>query len=303
MAFRIKKIEQVAGLVGKVFNNMALDSDIDAPSINAVKNAFSNPNFLINSDFRKCGQTTVNQRGKSGYNYTGTKIYTIDRWALSGSSDGLGSLAVNSYSIKFTKTGGTYVTLVQQFETPLSSEKGFTVSCEVSSGISLVIGTNPITVYNLVAGVNVVNISPNVSFDMIYFYMETNTSVDIKWIKLEEGNIATPLTAQLYNKELAMCRRYYVKYTKQALHSAVSVNNQIYLLIENSFRTKPTLKLDAINAYIPLTDAYPIIRDGVDVYTHSAENGTLLTISNASFASGYVIFPYSCYFELDAEIY
>lgn len=52
MAKWLRKLEQSAGLVGKVFNNLTTNSDIDAPSINAVRGALYRPNLLINGDFQ-----------------------------------------------------------------------------------------------------------------------------------------------------------------------------------------------------------------------------------------------------------
>lgn len=303
MAKWIEKQYQTIPLGAVVEDSMVSGSKINAPSINAVKNAFSNPNLLINGDFQ------VWQRGTSDSgNNSNSPFYVADRWqaysstnatytANSKNSDGSMNIAVD---------GNDTCTFKQILENPLPSGE-YTISFEVISltgTIKLYYIDNGSNKYALdvVQGINTVTISTT-TLKEISFYLYGTSNLQLKYIKLEQGSIATPFVPRLYAEELAMCKRYFIKYHEESMHSAVSANTQIFLSIQNSFRIKPTLKLTSINCYIPVTDAYPTITSGVVVYTYSKTNNTILSVSNSALGNGQVIFPFACYFELDAEIY
>ena len=79
----------------------------------------SNPNLLINGDFR------VNQREQPSY--SGTNIYTVDRWRLTGT----GVVDVLANGIKYT-AGGGWTGIRYYFENPSKlSHKTITISAKV----------------------------------------------------------------------------------------------------------------------------------------------------------------------------
>ena len=78
---------------------------------NGLKNNLSNPNLLINSDFRR----TINQRGKASYTTTNKFMYTVDRWYIANnvtleSLTGYVKLTLNSEGVGY---------MLQVLETPL----------------------------------------------------------------------------------------------------------------------------------------------------------------------------------------
>lgn len=200
-------------------------------TIYPVVSNVSNPNLLINSDFRHCHQTVVNQRRQASYSYNGKRTYTIDRWALFGEGS---TIHCQEDGILFIKTGGTYCGFMQPFETLMKSDKGFALSCEITGlkgDVLLVVNnsTNDTSVasMSIANGVNILIIPPNTVFNEVYFYTEQDLTFKIKWVKLEQGSIATPLTPQLYNEELPKCQRYCKVFSGNcyALHNALVVSS------------------------------------------------------------------------------
>lgn len=185
----------------EVEDSLEIDSTTNAPSVNAVKNAFSNPNLLINGDFK------VNQRGQTTYTATGTTSYTLDRWkwyAASGST-----ISKNDDgTITIKSLGECWIT--QLLENALD-EDNYTVSCEVVSVTGDVSfwfeGMDSVT-KDIVVGHN--KLTANCSPQGVCFYLNGNgSSITLKNVKLEQGSIATPFVPRLYAEELALCQRYY----------------------------------------------------------------------------------------------
>jgi hypothetical protein len=163
-----------------------------------VFNELSNPNLLINSDFRN----PINQRGQSTYQCASSKTYTIDRW--------------HGWEVKVDIKDG-YINISsdtkndfkQALENYLPSNI-YTLSVKVKS----ITGTVKATIYHeteeakeLSVGLNTLTV--NGSFRSVFIKLEAGASVDIEWMKLEQGSVATPLAPRPIGEELALCRRYY----------------------------------------------------------------------------------------------
>lgn len=176
----------------------------------------ANKNLLINSFFKN----PINQRGSITYNTTAQ--YTIDRWQLLFFNNG--SLKVNNGYITLANTiaGNTY--LRQLVDTEFSQLIGSKLTVTIKYRTSLskfrlsILGTDfypssstdwktvsytfDISSYSYAYGDNI----------MIQLYDGSSFqvgSVDIEYIKLELGSIATPFIPRLYAEELALCQRYY----------------------------------------------------------------------------------------------
>lgn len=162
---------------------------------NYMGNKFSNPNLLINPDFK------INQRGKTSY--TGNE-YTVDRWkgylvTVTPTTSGI-NIKSNSSSM----TG----TLVQKLET--ATEGATTLSCYVTSvSGSVSMGTNDADYVNLKQGLNTVHTTASTS--EVIIRVPVGASVTIKWVKLEQGSVATEFVAPIKADELTRCQRYYEK--------------------------------------------------------------------------------------------
>ena len=178
----------------------------------------SNPNLLIDSDFR------INQRAETSYSTAG---YTVDGWKLFSTVSGsLGSVAVSDDGV--TLTGGDNAMdayLCQFLEDSYGNKfagKTVTVSFEVenvtglgicvaqygrsessnlfarvtSDGIYAVTGVwEPLSITNRHA--------------LMFYNRDAYSSAKIKWVKLEIGSISSPFCPPDPATELAKCQRYY----------------------------------------------------------------------------------------------
>ena len=195
--------------VTKIRTNQG-DKQID---YNALANLpmISNPNLLINSDFRK----PVNQRGKTTYTSSSDRLYTIDRWSI-----GRGSLIVNQSSITFngsseSTTGSRY--LSQMWDKNLVGTH--TISLYAPSVVGEVYCivrnrsyTDEDVPFVVSQGYNKFSFDhPIGNFDTVFFRVGQGASIELSWIKLEAGEKATTFVPRLYDEELLLCQRYYVR--------------------------------------------------------------------------------------------
>lgn len=163
----------------------------------------SNPNLLINSDFRN----PVNQRGKKSY--TGKDWhYSIDRWRTNNCD-----LTVTDSSITVTNTSTTDAHFQQVFEN-LHSDI-YTGSCNVIAVNGTARMYHGTYSKNLVVGANSFTFKPSTDnfFEII---LQEGASITLEWVKFERGNIATPFVPRLYGEELMLCQRYYLPLVEDA---------------------------------------------------------------------------------------
>ena len=162
---------------------------------------FSNPNFLINPDFK------INQRGNSTYTTSSeSSIYTVDRWMLAR-----GKATVNSDgTVTVTATGGTTNKegyFQQRLENAISG--AYTVSMEVVS----ISGTVRIAIdgewKTVTSGKNVFQgINSSNNFDSVGLQLAVGAIITLKWVKLEQGTVATQFVAPNPSEELEKCLRF-----------------------------------------------------------------------------------------------
>lgn len=197
---------------------------------------FSNPNLLINPDFK------INQRMQATYEASGAgQIYSVDRWRL-----GRGKVTVNSDgTVTVTATGGTTNEegyYQQYLENAISGE--YTVSMEVIS----VSGAVRIAIdgawENIKSGLNVFHGITGTG--AVGLQLANGASITLKWVKLEQGSIATPFVAPNPAEELVKCRRYYISISVH-FYGASNPNGFINedLVQLRNFRTNPTTNIKA----------------------------------------------------------
>ena len=227
----------------------AVNSGIDSTKVGQIATntnniaQLSNPNLLINGDFR------VNQRGQT--NYTGNNAYTADRWQQgSGSFD---------YSTKTWTPASQYSGFVQKIE-DVEKFKGKTVtlsiyinSCSTSGVFDLLIndGSNHRTGTPIASGFSGVKTftytvsqsATQLRIGLIYLGTSTTDNISIDWVKAEIGNIATPFSPRPYAEELAICQRYYQKLRINGNSSIATSTSTIYsgIPLVQSLRTAPTI--------------------------------------------------------------
>ena len=158
-----------------------------------TQNKISNPNLLINSDFK------INQRLKSGtitpnMNAEGKNIHTyfVDRWGIDS-----GSVTINA--------DGT-LTLNGAMSQILENSVGTNVTASFSGGMAA---------YN----------------DKTKTFTITGYGVVISWAKLEIGSVATPFVAPDPVEELRKCQRYYRVITNTILQPYMYYTNLLSYFI------------------------------------------------------------------------
>lgn len=284
-------IEQVNTLTTNQFNNekSVFDDELDTlnahvDTLNARVDALSNPNLLINPDFK------INQRGASTYTTTSeSPIYTVDRWMLSR-----GKTNVNSDgTVTVTATGETTNKdgyFQQKLESSISG--AYTVSMEVvsiSGTVRIVIDGEWKTVTsgeNVFKGVNSSN-----NFNSVCLQLSVGASITLKYMKLEQGSIATPFVSPNPAEELTKCYRF--KYIGKAVLRARCTATQIFGFTKDlptKLRTKPTTTFKSKNSYNVNTVDVTLAEENNAVYlTGTAENTNQTVIEVV--------------LDLDAEIY
>ena len=183
-----------------------LDSDLNSKPVNN--------NILINSNFAN----PVNQRGVTSNN--SSPEYCIDRWKFNG------TITQNNGYMNFATTTGDF-NMLQYIEFPEKySGKDLTVSMKyrVNSTNDIIlelkadedeakkycVGLNTDGEWHIAScSGNVASISSSLK---VCVYCSLASNMDIEWIKLELGSVATPYTPRLYAEELHMCQRYYQKF-------------------------------------------------------------------------------------------
>lgn len=273
--------------------NMALSSDA------------SNPNLIINGDFR------INQRGNTTYSSSG---YTVDRWQ---NSNNYGTLTKSSNYITFSASGGTAY-LVQRIE-----DSGNLVGKTVTLSVCL----SDDTIYSATETLQAVaNSYATIFFEWgnvrIYYYSATGyfaptihitdgNSVSVKWVKLELGSVATPYCVIPYAQELALCQRYYQKFSTSSSDSIfiatgiASTTSNVYvpLTYQRMRNVKPTITYGNYDVY---GNGTGYTATAVSVYSKTNEgNCVLLSVTSSGLTKGYPYFfrlNKSGYLTLDAEI-
>lgn len=199
-----------------VHNGAGLKKGLLSQLANCLGNKFSNPNLLINPDFK------VNQRGLTTYNESD---YSFDRWKIynttvkqldNGISYKGGSTTTNSL-------GNLENYISQILDTELNEE--FTISIKVSSivgsfrleamkkggdslhGKDAIIGKKEITSN----GIHTLTLDgSSTPLSIIRFGTTSqNGACTIEWVKLEKGKHATAFIHPIYSEEYQKCMWYF----------------------------------------------------------------------------------------------
>ena len=176
---------------------------LDINKCNDAINQVSNPNLLINADFRN----PVNQRGASSY--TGAGIYTIDRWRLTSG----GTVQVVSGGLKLTSLNTVNTMFTQPFERRLSGTYTLTIIVKEISGVISFFAYDTSLGYlketNLKVGLNTITFTGS-SINVVGIRaLKVTANVTMEYMKLEQGSNATMQVPKLISQELFDCQRYY----------------------------------------------------------------------------------------------
>lgn len=257
---------------------------------------FSNPNLLINPDFK------INQRGEAEYAYqtSGATKYTVDRWR---------AMALN---VKTTEGGillsadnsgneGGYFSQVLENAVEGDTILSFKVSAVVgsisfnnldnaSSGSTAVVSSDGIYT---VKGNNTIK---------IIAHLPKGSSCKIEWTKLEKGSIATSFVASNPAEELEKCLRFTHVISMDNLIGTVS-SNKVYVRVSSPIKEGATIKY--LKGYMSIA----VENEGKDINVGSANianKGSYTLAFNTNSDTSYVW--KACVMSnftilLDAEIY
>jgi hypothetical protein len=281
----------------------AADAKAVGDLLNSMYANFSNPNLLINSDFR----SPINQRGAQSYESktSGKDTYNIDRWHAS-----YGTITtVNDGNITVAGNTGANRYFYQTFERHLSGT--FTFSFDIANlqgNISMYYDDNGTgTTINIPTGVTKMTFTATNLKSIGFFFPKTNgISATINWAKLEVGSIATPFVPRLYAEELALCRRYYQNIDLHCLSGLVSDNGSKITFASSVYlRGTPTITIKKA----PTSLRVDSVGDVTTTLTYSSvycnENVCSVTF-NSSASLGQRAVAWSIYeftITADAEIY
>ena len=293
---------------GVVLSNTYDNSDENGYTKRAVNNLISNPNLLINGNFK------INQRGSS--EYSGTNIYTVDRWRLSGT----GSVSVVSDGVKFT-ANGSWTGIRQYIENPsMLSNKKVVISFEVTGSVGIwaniiVNGTTVASVYNTKTEKQKLSFTHTFGeledSDVVFIRFTTREAGDwfvLNWVKMEFGKVATQFEARSYGEELMLCKRFYQEIYDMTFAPSAYYASPTRLIFPVEMRTTPTVK------------TYPANINGVqtsntektlyDINTNSettvGQNGGYATTKQLAIVGAGLLTAnnrYGYIVKLDAEIY
>ena len=290
MSTYIKKIRTDSGDLQIDYNALA-----NLPELNTM---FSNPNLLINSDFRN----PVNQRGQTSYKSTAnnfTRIFTIDRWNMQNGCECI----INDASI--TLKGDSAASGASMFCQVMEVLPADTYTLQVkvksmSNGADIKVtnsSSQDVFTNNLYTGLNTFTIT-NTDVFFITICLGSDSVIELEWIKLEQGSVGTPFVPRLYGEELALCQRYYEKRTVIFFPYGGVTPTTYYLAVNGDCYSvtkyrQPTLTASA------LTDHNNVAVDVSFVSaTRTKDNIRLMTVSAA--CDKYLL---RSDIEFDAEIY
>ena len=220
-----------------VHNGAGLKKGLLSQLASYLGNKFSNPNLLINPDFK------INQRGQSTYSSTGAGA-TVDRWigtnaktvvnsdgtVTVSSLSGIGYYTQHEENISYGKH--TYSIYVQAIT---GTVKAFYKSKDSKDNE---LGT-------LKQGLNTFT-SVDDGFKSFFLSIAGGSSVTLKYAKVEQGTVATSFVAPNPAEELIKCKRYYnfsVLHFYGVCNSNGSLNED--LVLYRHFRTSPTFSTNA----------------------------------------------------------
>lgn len=207
--------------------------------INSSLSEKANQNLLINGDF-KVWQRGTTFTPNSGYNYT------ADRWILSqGVVSGAKVEKMSSGGLKLSCLLTGYAKLEQRGEKSDFLRKYFdanndiTLSAKINgtvySGKINTIDSNGVTIFspktiysnsNFLIGITTAN-NANYDYSVVINLTSTSVQLEIEWVKLELGSVATPFTPKPYAEEETLCKRYYEKITTAFLGVGYFVNTTL----------------------------------------------------------------------------
>lgn len=183
-----------------VHNGTGLKRGLISQLVSYLGTKFSNPNLLTNPDFK------INQRGNSTYSSTNSKkIYTVDRWNIYNAN-------LNASTKVLTNPNSSSGQFKQTLELPLIGTYTVTIKASrVSGNVHFFINENGANIIDksIVSGLNTVTFTSTKGISEVGVLISSGASLQIDYVKLEEGAVATAYTAPNPIEEYPKCQRYF----------------------------------------------------------------------------------------------
>lgn len=274
-----------------VHNGAGLKKGTLSQLMDYMAERFSNPNLLLNSNFR------VDQRGSGTYSNKTTKpTYTLDRW-----------ISINAqvvYNIDGTATITSLATTDTSSWFKQILAHAINDTCTLSCNITEVTGNaylyNQRNGKKIVKGLNTVTLS---YLKEASIELKQGASITIEWIKLEKGSKATTYVAPNYAEELQKCMMYY-NVVNTPLNGYFTTQMYIGCEALANMRTKPTIKcVGSFWVYYYSGNVKYKFSDITIELSKYSEITLLSAPSGVSQQNMTFIFDEDSYIELDAEVY
>ena len=281
----------------------------------ATKTELSNPNLLINPDFK------INQRGKT--TYTGN-TYTVDRWVNESGSQA--SVNVVSTGLRLNSTTSTPLYLYQYIEQDLELSTNYVLTlsgaltesgtrAKYSAGFTTPSTKPTSNTVMLSQTISPAHVTISVGYNTTKgYYVRINVLNDaantlyLDWVKLEKGSVSTMFVPPDTASELLKCQRYYQVIKRSWFPcSGAGTGNQFSVSIGliPQMRTAPTLESASTGGWIRFGGSTKnVTTSGFTLSDNSADKCRLVgSVSPAITGFGSDIgFISSFDIELDAEI-
>ena len=223
-----------------VHNGAGLKKGLLSQLASYLGNKFSNPNLLINPDFK------INQRGSTTY----TTGYTVDRWRVT-------SATLNATTKTLSNSNSAGGTFLQSLENKPTGT--FTVTLNVASVTGTVKfswkdGSTYKTGAVISKGLNTYTFTAS-SLTWVGIDVASGASIQLDYMKLEEGSVATHFVEPNKAEELLKCQRYYEKLEvllgrlviNTSQNFSTSYKSKFYRVLNGSYRaekrTTPTISI------------------------------------------------------------
>lgn len=281
-----------------VHNGMGLKKGTLTQLANYLGTKFSNPNLLINPNFK------INIRGKNNY----VSGYTVDRWSVQNAN-------LNVQTLILSNPNSASGTFVQRLENKPTGT--FTITLNVAS----VIGDVKIIWYEgstyktgeaVSKGVNTYTFTAS-SLIWVGIEIASGASVQLSYMKLEEGSVATDYVEPKESEEYTKCLWFNRVIT--GLRSGYISNDKIYLSIPEcaSMRTSTPTPADVnLTGWIYIGNSMITVNKSditavtVDKYKElvlTPTSALAQTLASKNYKNISYVIDTSAQVRLDAEIY
>jgi hypothetical protein len=223
-----------------VHNGAGLKKGLLSQLASYLGTKFGNPNLLINPKFE------INQRGSTTY----TTGYTVDRWRVAGATLNAKTKTLSNPN----SAGGTFLQSLENKPTGT-----FTVTLNVASVTGTVKfswkdGSTYKTGAVISKGLNTYTFTAS-SLTWVGIDVASGASIQLDYMKLEQGSVATHFVTPNKAEELAKCQYYTVIF--EPWRTALNANtdsNTVNIDTRCKMRTKPsvsyiTLKSGTMNQF------------------------------------------------------